>query len=398
MKKNKNYFQNKAETSFKGFKWFIYALLACASYTYLFINLFNFDDNWKMFMNTLLTIIIVPMFFSLGNKFLDRFFHFQDTYQLCIETEYKYEHGLIDKPEYERRMKELKKMENKIVSPYNKKTKKTKKKGNNYMLTAILTGVIVIIFLVLGSVFFRNYLNWGDGLISYAGAIIGGGLTLIGVAITLYYQTESRKADQEQHEIERQDEFNRRDKEIKNNLSTQYKPILTISFDEEFIDDSFGITNFRGFNTQNTLTLVNDSIDEDQYNIIFHFSIFNIGRGEASNIKINPFLISLSDIDNMQTVYRCYNELYTSNKLDITFSMEISENNWKLYNDKDYVYNNPIFMKINVEYTDLVGRKYTLETDIAIKGLTSRANENNKKLSNRLFLNPYDTIIYNETK
>lgn len=325
MKKNKNYFQNKAETSFKGFKWFIYALLACASYTYLFINLFNFDDNWKMFMNTLLTIIIVPMFFSLGNKFLDRFFHFQDTYQLCIETEYKYEHGLIDKPEYERRMKELKKMENKIVSPYNKKTKKTKKKGNNYMLTAILTGVIVIIFLVLGSVFFRNCLNWGDGLISYAGAIVGGGLTLIGVVMTLLVQEQNRKED----------------------LSIQYKPIIMLTDESTSLSQLSSIKLFEHKSCFSDLFFIRETEDIN----LFQIQIKNIGRGNVNDLYISDLQITADRIiKDSITIMNYKDEFKTISVneslqiiLDLPTGIELEE---------DYVLKNNIHISCILNFKD----------------------------------------------
>lgn len=307
-KKNKNYFQNKAEKSINGFQCYIIALIIFSLCLYIYINIFNFDDNWKMFMNTLLTIIIIPMFFSLGNRLLDRFFQFQDTYQLCIETEYKYEHGLIDKSEYERRMKELKEMENIVSSSNDKKTKKAKQKGNNFMLTVILAGVIVIIFLVLGSIFFRNYLNWGDGLISYAGAIIGGGLTLIGVVMTLLVQEQNRKED----------------------LSIQYKPIIMIT-DEN--STSSQLNSIKLFNhKQNYADLFFVSEKEDTN--LFQIQIKNIGRGNVNDLYISDLQITADRIIKDSIIIMNYNdELKTISIneslqviLDLPTSIDLQEN------------------------------------------------------------------------
>lgn len=91
-------------------------------------------------------------------------------------------------------------------------------------------------------------------IVSYAGAIIGGVLTLIGVWWTIKYQSESLK-----------------DQEIKlnnqrvENLAIQYRPIMNIDYTE----------NWK-----------NETILKDKNNINLHFIIKNIGRGEAINYLI----------------------------------------------------------------------------------------------------------------
>lgn len=221
-KNNKTYFQNKAEKSFKGFQFYIFILIAIAFCSYLYINIFDFDDNWKIFMNTLLTAIIVPMFFSLGNKLLDRFFYFQDTYQLCVETEYKYEHKLIDKLEYERRIRELKEMENN--TPILDKKTNIFQSNKDAIIFALIISVFCIFLILTIPYLFKLQ---GD-ILSFSGAIIGGGLTLIGVYLTIDYNNKANKEQREQH-----------DKERKEELAIQYKPIPLIDItpqEEPFLD------------------------------------------------------------------------------------------------------------------------------------------------------------------
>ena len=81
--------------------------------------------------------------------------------------------------------------------------------------------------------------------ISFYASLIGSGITLLGVALTICYTDFTRKEDFRKHEQELKEEYEKRNNDTKINLSAQYKPILTVTFDSNYIDDMINSTTYR---------------------------------------------------------------------------------------------------------------------------------------------------------
>lgn len=131
------------------------------------------------------------------------------------------------------------------------KTKENKSNINIKGYTKIIFIILcIIIFLILVGLLIRNTCNCEGDMFSYSGAVIGGGLTLIGVIMTMLYQ-----------DIRREDNLKLKNEERKENLAIQYKPLIKI-----------------------TNTFVKIVSEDDKHTL--SFSIENIGRGEANELEI----------------------------------------------------------------------------------------------------------------
>ena len=70
------------------------------------------------------------------------------------------------------------------------------------------------------------------------------------------YTDFTRKEDFRKHEQEIKEEYEKRNNDTKINLSAQYKPILIVTFDSNYIDDiKFGMSKRPKFYIENTLSL-----------------------------------------------------------------------------------------------------------------------------------------------
>ena len=107
------------------------------------------------------------------------------------------------------------------------------------------------------------------------------------------YTDFTRKEDFRKHEQELKEEYEKRNNDTKINLSAQYKPILIVAFDSNYIDDiKFGMSKRPKFYIENTLSL--NGKMEIQFNkkrISISLYVLNIGRGEANNIKISSLIL-----------------------------------------------------------------------------------------------------------
>ena len=107
------------------------------------------------------------------------------------------------------------------------------------------------------------------------------------------YTDFTRKEDFRKHEQELKEEYEKRNNDTKINLSAQYKPILIVTFDSNYIDDiKFGMSKRPKFYIENTLSL--NGKMEIQFNkkrISISLYVLNIGRGEANNIKISSLIL-----------------------------------------------------------------------------------------------------------
>lgn len=246
------------------------------------------------------------------------------------------------------------------------------------------------------SIFGYISLNEKDAWIGFYGAIIGGLLTLLGVWWTISYTESSRKKDQERHQKEQEKEFINRNETIKRNLSAQYKPILDITCHPGLITmvDNFSLSKHENMYIQNILHLNDEKMpkqDEKRLNVIL--TINNIGRGEANDLYIHSTVLDSNNIA-LVTVDRFYKSLYVSNAIAIIFTKILSDEEWKLYDDK--ILNIPFRLDFKITYTDLVNKKYMLKSQIEIHRFIHGRNENNERVEKALIVNPYDTLIINE--
>ena len=156
----------------------------------------------------------------------------------------------------------------------------------------------------LANVFFKSGMieAWGRGFekIREACALYDGPLPEyeineagIMVLCKACYTDFTRKEDFRKHEQELKEEYEKRNNDTKINLSAQYKPILIVTFDSNYIDDiKFGMSKRPKFYIENTLSL--NGKMEIQFNkkrISISLYVLNIGRGEANNIKISSLIL-----------------------------------------------------------------------------------------------------------
>lgn len=234
-----------------------------------------------------------------------------------------------------------------------------------------------------------------DTWINFFGALIGGALTLIGVWWTIYYTEETRKEDQIKHEEEIKDEFDRRNKETKRNLSAQYKPILTIAFNADHIPDAvYEVSKYEDFVIQNNIGLVDiKKCDPNEKRLVVSLSVLNIGRGEAKDLTIYSSVMT-PEGECLETIDGKYKEIYVSNGINIFFYKVVDEKVWDRY--KNCKLEKPFTMTIKIDYKDLVGYEHSLSSKIFIKKFISSINDQEYS-ENALVANPSDSTIENET-
>ena len=265
--------------------------------------------------------------------------------------------------------------------------------------TKIPTNILIIflaILLLFAGYLYKVYLDLNVDYLAYAGAIVGGLFTVVGVTMTINYENDIRKEDQLRHDQEKQKEYEERNKEVKQNLSAQYKPILTTVFTPETFpkEEHFFVPHkYFDFKSQNFYKITrNFNIEEKRY-IVFIISVLNIGRGEANDIKIHPFSIILDNEIKDKTIERNTSALYVSNRIDLTLTIEISDKEWDMYANKKM--DNVLQFIMKISYKDLVGCEYVLTTVLSSNGLIEYNNEETDK-SKRLTINILDTIITND--
>lgn len=264
------------------------------------------------------------------------------------------------------------------------------------MLLFIIVPPFINFIVSTPSLFGFILMNEKNEWISFYGSIIGGALTLAGVGWTISFTESIRRRDQKNRENERKEEFDRRNDEIKNNLSAQYKPILDITCHPDLIHDNikFGLSKHNNIYVKNSISLLdNDSIKKQDKRIIIALMIQNIGRGEANDITIKPCIFG-TDNEMWKTVTRSYKSLYISNGIEITYYRVLSNDEWNKYENKNL--NNPVKILIRITYKDLVNKQYILESNIEVKRFIHNVNEKCEVIENVLVLNPYDTLILNE--
>lgn len=230
--------------------------------------------------------------------------------------------------------------------------------------------------------------------INFYGSILGGIMTLLGVWWTIEYTNSTRRDDQKKYEAEKRKEYQKRDIEIKRNLSVQYKPILNISFHPDFIiEQPFGLSTYKEYYRQNDISLV-DITKIGGKRLAISLLVVNVGRGEARKLKIDSLIMS-AEGKVWETVTRNYEEICMSNGISINFYKTLNENEWEKYADK--ILEQPVRMKIKINYEDLVGYQHSLKAFVIIKRFIHMKNEAGERIPDVIVMNPYDSSIQNET-
>lgn len=232
--------------------------------------------------------------------------------------------------------------------------------------------------------------------INFYASLIGSGITLLGVAWTIRYTDVTRKEDIKKHEQELNVEYEKRNMDTKINLAAQYKPILTVAYDSNYIDDiKFGVSKRPEFYIENTLSL-NDKaeIKFNKKRISISLHVLNIGRGEANNLRISSLILD-SNGSKWNTELRTYKEIATSSGICLMFYKALSKREWKEYNNK--ILKDPFKMYIEIEYDDLVGFHHKLSSLLTVKRFVHIRDEDNRVIENVLVINPYDSAIQNMT-
>ena len=172
----------------------------------------------------------------------------------------------------------------------------TKWKRATIIAILIIVVVIIIPFLIniifkidLGVEIFQSEWAAGEALTFY-GAIISGGVTFLGVLLTIRYENEKRKKDD----------------------SIRYKPILELAGVDIPIN-----CGYRNIGLTYAASFRNDTLKKDEFirryseNLcgeIPKYKLYfkNIGRGETFNARIDKYEIShlsWEDISNLESMY-----------------------------------------------------------------------------------------------
>lgn len=132
---------------------------------------------------------------------------------------------------------------------------------------------LLIIIILCGFIVYFGFLFYHIGTINaaqlgFAGSIIGGAITLLGVYGTVQYEKDARKKEQERH-----------DKERKEELAALYKPFISLK-------SSFCLLNNKS--ARKNISPINYTETKLEYESYFNTSyvIKNTGQGEAKNVNI----------------------------------------------------------------------------------------------------------------
>ena len=224
--------------------------------------------------------------------------------------------------------------------------KKTKKYGIIlFVLSLLVLTIIVVGYLI------RNIANCEGDMFSYSGAVIGGGLTLVGVIITIMYQEKKSDKDKIDQEKQRNED-----------LAIQYKPYLSllkpVNFGSDDIKSEFDeipITNDEGFE-------LGKEYKEYRY-IEMPLSIKNCGRGEA---KISDISISHKWFDDDEETQLSYYEpildvINPQESLYLTLRLWIYNYEKVVELERSYSY------EIIIEYTDFLNSfTYSKELNLCL--------------------------------
>ena len=223
--------------------------------------------------------------------------------------------------------------------------KHSKKTPTNYLI------IFLAILLLFAGYLYKVYLDPNVDYLAYAGAIVGGLFTVVGVTMTINYENDIRKEDQQRHNQER-----------KEDLSIQYRPILVMDDDILFIlsnqDFKIRIDESRKVNI---LEYANNQIRMKSY-----ITIKNVGRGEAKNVSISSsFSINnLKPNDSIELTPELINIIPKNHDIQVS-SLLCFKNIFKNTKNTNRIPTDNT-IKMNVEYVLKYTDLYTFKNYISI--------------------------------
>ena len=233
--------------------------------------------------------------------------------------------------------------------------KHSKKTPTNYLI------IFLAILLLFAGYLYKVYLDPNVDYLAYAGAIVGGLFTVVGVTMTINYENDIRKEDQLRHDQERKEE-----------LAIQYKPMIILKSAEVITNDQ-EIPDF--INDLYEFSINTEKI-ENSHERRFLINLENVGFGEA---YITDGKIFSVDLDNDCTIIRNIGNPSTlntiiPNKNHIFLGVSIYEN---IDLEKLPVFFN---LKMYVVYRDLFHFYYYKKEVVFQFELSVDVDDNNKKL------------------
>lgn len=245
------------------------------------------------------------------------------------------------------------------------------KNKRDYIKYVIITIAIIILIpividhLIIGNKFASNISNesWVSFLGSYIGALMGAGVTLLGLIITIKFTMAENKKDRRltvapyfKYNTHKPSTFkNKIDIKINNNLDENY------------------INNHLDENIKKANTAVKTVV-----------SLKNIGAGPAIDFKIHNIFFKNNELskgfkdikDPLESNSTLFIQIYLE-----TFLKEIDNDNLIKYSPRDTSDKSGIF-SMNVGYSDLIGNEYeqTVDFQVNIGGGTSGSKNDNGEI------------------
>lgn len=212
----------------------------------------------------------------------------------------------------------------------------------------IIVGYLIIICsgLSLGG-FHVYHIGWiNEAQLGYLGAIIGGGITLLGVVITILHTNNIREKDKQD-----------RNKERILELSAQYRPILKLTIPKDPKEKKIIVRNE----------------DPNYLYLNISLNLENIGRGEAINITTNTSPAFDFEGLNISVCSEFEKLLITGTELECLPANEKRQLMIQVITNKIYETHDVISFYINFEYYDAFSNEKKLKHSVKV---VIRNNEN----------------------
>lgn len=214
----------------------------------------------------------------------------------------------------------------------------------NKKIIILVSFILVVIVPIFINLSFKVYLaplftaEWGAGdLLSYYGSLLGGIITLVGVVMTLNYQTKQSEMDD----------------------LIKYKPILKVTSVENTYPGFIGCHEFKVYSKDDINKKARESLFEKQMESVtsFHIILENKGRGEAVDVSLNSVNIaevSWDDESNICTTSSTpspMGDILVNEKVDIIITFP----DYLFLKDDAFDQNN-ILIELKISYNDMFRR------------------------------------------
>lgn len=216
-----------------------------------------------------------------------------------------------------------------------KKQKNRDKRITTFTLIAFTTLLLCLALFYIGCDAYRSD-NLDGTELSYLGSIVGGGLTLIGVIMTIMITIDLQK-----------DDLAKREEERKDNLSIEYKPIIQIE-SKKIEAKLYSVPDYQYELDEDGIPYVADQQYHTECYIYVTIRLKNIGRGEITNSKVScNYKDDYFNVD----LNKQFETIYQGDYFDLNFSFELE--NYEKIVEEMYSSN----MIINIVYSDCVMRE-----------------------------------------